>query len=327
MNLLEVKNLSVSFPIVGGFFRRKIGALHAVRDVSFNLKRGETLGVVGESGCGKTTLGRAILRLYEPTAGMLHFKDQDLLKLDAKGLREIRRSMQMIFQDPFASLNPKMNVRAILEEPLILAERGNSEERLSRVHELMDLVGLRRESLHRYPHEFSGGQRQRIGIARAIALNPELIICDEAVSALDVSIQAQIINLLVDLQKKLGLTYIFVAHDLAVIQYISDRVAVMYLGRVVEIGLSQDVYQAPMHPYTMGLLAALPASHPKNRRSIQPLAGDVPSPTKPPSGCAFHPRCRYATSVCKSEEPNLRELSGRQVACHHAHTLASGGHP
>lgn len=322
--ILEVKNLSVRFPIRSGILQRQTGAVQAVSDVSLQVRRGETLGVVGESGCGKTTLGRAIVRLYEPSEGTVVFRGEDITHKTHKELSATRKHMQMIFQDPYASLNPRKNVGAILEEPLLLNTNMNREERLARVFELMDLVGLRRDAMNRYPHEFSGGQRQRIGIARAIALNPDLIVADEAVSALDVSIQAQVINLLVELQKKLGMAYVFVAHDLAVVQYISDRVAVMYLGRVVELGSSKDVYADPLHPYTKALLAAVPAAHPKDRKKVQPLTGDVPSPANPPSGCHFHPRCRFATDKCKTEAPALRRLGHVDVACHHAEKIKSG---
>lgn len=323
--LLEVKNVSVRFPILGGVFQRKIGAVHAVSNVSLSVKRGETLGVVGESGCGKTTLGRAIVRLYEPDEGQIIFRGEDITSKSRGELQPLRRYMQMIFQDPYASLNPRMNVRSILEEPMRLAGGISKNERADRVVELLDLVGLRSDSMNRYPHEFSGGQRQRIGIARAIALKPELIVADEAVSALDVSIQAQVINLLVDLQKKLGMAYVFVAHDLGVVHYICDRVAVMYLGRIVEMGHAKDLYSSPKHPYTRALLSAIPAAHPKDRKKNQPLAGDVPSPSNPPSGCAFHPRCPFATEICKTATPELKQMSGVSIACHHAEKLNIGG--
>lgn len=325
MTLLKVEDLSIRFPIYGGIFKREIGAVQAVSNVTLELNKGETLGIVGESGCGKTTLGRAILRLYDPTSGRITFKDQDITHLSQRELRPLRKHMQMIFQDPYGSLNPRMNVRTILEEPMILGGERDKKKREARVIELLDLVGLRRDAMNRYPHEFSGGQRQRIGIARAIALNPELVVADEAVSALDVSIQAQVINLLVELQKKLGLTYIFVAHDLSVVQYLSDRVAVMYLGRVVELGPSRDMYLKPSHPYTMALLAAIPAAHPRDKRVIQPLAGDVPSPSNPPSGCAFHPRCPFATERCKQERPELRPFRGVEAACHNLEKVHAGG--
>ena len=317
-NLLELKNVSVRFPIMGGILQRPVGAVHAVSDVSLSLKRGETLGIVGESGCGKTTLGRAIVRLYEPTSGQVIFRGEDITCKSMAELRPMRRYMQMIFQDPYASLNPRMNVQAILEEPMILSEKISKAARANRVRELLELVGLRSDAMNRYPHEFSGGQRQRIGIARAIALNPEMIVADEAVSALDVSIQAQVINLLVDLQKKLGMAYVFVAHDLGVVQYVCDRVAVMYLGRVVEMGPARDLYAKPRHPYTRALLSAIPAAHPRLRRKTQPLTGDVPSPSNPPSGCSFHPRCPLATEVCREKIPETSKFGSSEVACHHA---------
>lgn len=323
--LLDVKNLSMRFPIRGGILQKKIGDVHAVSDVSFTVAKGETLGIVGESGCGKTTLGRAIVRLYEPTGGQISFRGEDITHKSAHELRPLRRHMQMIFQDPYASLNPRRNVGAILEEPLILGADMPASARRERILELLDVVGLPHEAMNRYPHEFSGGQRQRIGIARAIALNPDLIVADEAVSALDVSIQAQVINLLIDLQKKLGMAYIFVAHDLAVVQYISDRVAVMYLGRIVEIGRSEDIYRRPVHPYTRALLSAIPASHPRDRKKVQPIAGDVPSPANPPSGCAFHPRCPFATEICKQKVPELKQIGAVQVACHHSSKISAGG--
>jgi peptide/nickel transport system ATP-binding protein len=292
--------------------------VYAVSDVNLQVERGETLGIVGESGCGKTTLGRAIVRLYEPTAGTIKFRGDDITHKSQAALRPIRRHMQMIFQDPYASLNPRMSIRSILEEPFILATDLDPSARKQRVAALIETVGLRQDALQRYPHEFSGGQRQRIGIARAIALNPDLIVADEAVSALDVSIQAQVINLLVDLQKQLGMAYIFVAHDLGVVRYISDRVAVMYLGRIVEMGGAHEIYHRPRHPYTKALLSAIPAAHPRGKRTVQPLAGDVPSPSNPPSGCAFHPRCPMATDICRATVPALRSISGVSVACHHA---------
>jgi len=315
-SLLEVKNLSVKFPILGGLFQREIGAVHAVSDVTLSVAMGETLGVVGESGCGKTTLGRAIVRLYEPSQGEIIYRGEDITRKSRAEMRPLRRYMQMIFQDPYASLNPRMNVRAIIEEPMRLAGDIPKAERVNRVVELLEMVGLRPDAMNRYPHEFSGGQRQRIGIARAIALKPELIVADEAVSALDVSIQAQVINLLVDLQKKLGMAYLFIAHDLGVVRYICDRVAVMYLGRIVEIGNAKDIYERPLHPYTKALLGAIPASHPRFRRNVQPLVGDVPSPANPPRGCAFHPRCPDAVERCKTSVPELSDFNGVKVACH-----------
>ena len=321
--LLSVKDLTVTFPVFGGFFRKQIGAVRAVTNVNFQVKRGETLGIVGESGCGKTTLGRAIVRLYKPTSGAITFNGTDISNQSDSQLKPIRKNLQMIFQDPYGSLNPRMNVAAILEEPMVISGGFTREQRQSRVRELMELVGLRPELMNRYPHEFSGGQRQRIGIARSLTLNPEMIVCDEAVSALDVSIQAQVINLLVDLQKKLGLTYIFIAHDLAVVQYVSDRIAVMYLGRVVEMGTSHDICTKPIHPYTKALLGSIPARHPSQRKAVEPLAGDVPSPMNPPSGCAFHPRCPFATAKCREQIPEPRMVQLREVACHHAETVAS----
>jgi oligopeptide/dipeptide ABC transporter ATP-binding protein len=321
--ILEVESLSMKFPIRGGVLQREVGQVFAVSEASFQVRRGETLGIVGESGCGKTTLGRAILRLYEPTSGRIQFRGEDITHMSQKELRPRRRHMQMIFQDPYGSLNPRMSVHSILEEPFILATNLDAKARKQRIVDLLETVGLRPDALNRYPHEFSGGQRQRIGIARAIALNPELIVADEAVSALDVSIQAQVINLLVDLQRKLGMAYIFVAHDLAVVRYISDRVAVMYLGRIVEIGPAQDIYMNPRHPYTKALLSSIPAMHPRERRLVQPLAGDVPSPSSPPGGCAFHPRCAYATDDCRREVPSLRRHGSVDVACHHVEAATS----
>ncbi len=320
-NILEIENLSVGFPILGGVFRKKCGEVKAVSRVNLSLKAGETLGVVGESGCGKTTLGRAVVRLIEPTDGRILFRGQDMMKLTHRELRVIRRNMQMVFQDPYGSLNPRMSIKAILEEPLILSGERDPAKRLARIEELMTLVGLKVEQLHRYPHEFSGGQRQRVGIARAIALNPKVVICDEAVSALDVSIQGQIINLLVDLQKRLGISYIFISHDLSVVRYISDRVAVMYLGRVVEIGDTKKIYDDPKHPYTKALLGSVTSKNPRLRRGLRPLDGEVPSPSSPPSGCHFHPRCPIAKDRCRQDIPELRHVDesavgGRQVACH-----------
>jgi oligopeptide transport system ATP-binding protein len=324
-DLLQVNNLTVRFPIKGGIFRREIGAVRAVNDVSFKISKGETLGIVGESGCGKTTLGRAVVRLYEPHEGSIYFRGQDITHLSPQTLRATRKHIQMIFQDPYTSLNPRLPIGAILDEPLRLNTDLSPAARIDRVSELLQLVGLRPEVVRRYPHEFSGGQRQRVGIARAIALNPDLIVADEAVSALDVSIQAQVLNLLIDLQKKLGLAYMFVAHNLEVVRYMSDRIAVMYLGRIVESGPTAAVYAAPQHPYTRALIAASPAAHPKNRRTVQPLAGDVPSPAHPPPGCAFHPRCPFASEVCRTVVPALKEIGSVTVACHHAGALGDRG--
>jgi oligopeptide/dipeptide ABC transporter ATP-binding protein len=314
--LLEVKNLVKRFPIRGGLLGREVGAVQAVSDVSFSIARGETLGLVGESGCGKSTLGRCILRLIEPTSGQVLFKGRDITKLDQKELRKLRRQMQIIFQDPFASLNPRMTVEEILSEPIeIHGLASNRQERLEKIHRLLDLCGLRRESLNRYPHEFSGGQRQRVCIARALAVEPEFIVCDEPVSALDVSIQAQIINLMQDLQKELGLTYLFIAHDLKVVEHISNRVAVMYLGRMVEVAEAEELYANPRHPYTQALLSAIPIPDPTYRKSRIMLRGDVPSPINPPQGCHFHPRCAKARDVCKSGYPEPQSSGTHQYRC------------
>ena len=323
-SLLDVKNLNMHFPIRGGLFKRQVGSVYAVNDVSFQLEEGETFGIVGESGCGKSTLGRALVRIYEPTSGDIFFRGQNIAHLKSKGLKDFRKEIQMVFQDPYASLNPRKPIAEILEEPFLLHGLGNSAERRKQVEELMQLVGLRATDMNKFPHEFSGGQRQRIGIARALALRPSLIVCDEAVSALDVSIQAQIINLLLDLQKQLKLTYIFISHDLNVVRYISDRVAVMYLGRLMEVAESATMYKNPAHPYTRALMASAPKPDP--RRTIKPavLEGDVPSPSRPPSGCPFHTRCPYAIAICKEQLPALLPFgtdNKHQVACHRAQEL------
>ena len=310
--LLEAENLVKEFPA-----RR--GKVHAVSDVSLCIYRGETLALVGESGCGKSTLGRMLLRLIEPTSGRLRYDGQNLLALKPEKMREMRRRMQIIFQDPYASLNPRMSIGRIIEEPLLTHKIGeNRQERQSIVHSLMDKVGIRPEFYSRYPHQFSGGQRQRVGIARALALNPELVVCDEPVSALDVSIQAQILNLLRDLQKELGLTYLFISHDLGVVRYISDRVCVMFLGRLCEIGGTKELYQSPIHPYTRFLMESVPKPDPALRREEREiLTGDIPSPIDPPSGCRFHTRCPYAKEICSKEAPPMREFgNGRYAACH-----------
>ncbi len=319
--LLEVKGVEKHFPVMSGlFFKRQIGAVRAVDDVSFTVARGETLGIVGESGCGKSTLARCILRLLEPTAGSVVFDGQDITKLSRAELRPIRRQMMMIFQDPYASLNARMRVGSIVAEPLEVHGIGTEAEQKRRVQELLELVGLNPEHYNRFPHEFSGGQRQRIGIARALTVNPKLIVCDEPVSALDVSVQAQILNLLADLQKDLGLTYVFIAHDLNVVRHVSDRVMVMYLGKTAEVGPARDLYRSPKHPYTGALLSAVPVPNPvlgRARRQIV-LEGDVPNPIDPPSGCRFHPRCpRALEGRCDVDEPELTRMGTAQdVACH-----------
>lgn len=317
--LLEVRNLSKFFPVKGGLLGKQVGAVRAVDDVSFSIKRGETLGLVGESGCGKSTLGKTLLRLIEPSAGQIIFDGIDITQLDNKGMRNMRQKMQLIFQDPYASLNPRMTVDAILSEPLkIHGLYTTIAEKRSRLHELLDYVQLPKDALMKYPHEFSGGQRQRVCIARALAVKPEFIVCDESVSALDVSIQAQVINLLMDLQEELGLTYLFIAHDLKVVEFISHEVAVMYLGKIVEKALFQDIYQTPQHPYTKALLSAIPIPDPKYKKERIILKGDVPSPINPPSGCHFHPRCWKATSICEGVYPDATELNDHHwYRCYH----------
>lgn len=315
--LLEVKDLSKHFPIKSGVMQKQVGSVKAVDGVSFNLLKGETLGIVGESGCGKSTTGRMLMRLIEPTNGQIIFEDKDLMKLSNVEMRKMRKDIQMIFQDPYASLNPRHTVEQIIEEPLIVHNLGNKAERKKRVKELLDIVGLNSYHAGRYPHQFSGGQRQRVGIARALAVNPKLIIADEPVSALDVSIQSQVLNLLEDLQKEFDLTYLFIAHDLGVVRHISNRVAVMYLGRIVEITESQKLYDHPKHPYTEALLSAVPIADPSVQMERIILGGDVPSPSNPPSGCPFHTRCPKAMSVCKEVVPQLQEVEQRHFAsCH-----------
>jgi len=315
--LVEARDVRKEFVLGGGFLARARGRVHAVDGVSLAIAPGETLGLVGESGSGKSTLGRLLLRLIEPTAGDVLFAGRSLLGLPAGGLRTLRREMQIVFQDPYGSLNPRMRVASIVGEGLAIHRIGTRAERRARVAELLDLVGLPPEAADRYPHEFSGGQRQRIGIARALAVGPRFIVADEAVSALDVSIQAQILNLLQDLRQKLGLTMLFIAHDLRIIEHLSDRVAVMYQGRIVELAPRDEIYRNPRHPYTRALLSAVPNPDPRRRKERMTLGGDVPSPVQPPSGCAFHPRCPHAEDVCRTTTPPL--VTGRNahaVACH-----------
>ncbi len=316
-HLLKVRNLKKYFPINKGIFAKQVGAVKAVDNVSFEVRKGETLGLVGESGCGKSTTGRSILRLIEPSAGEVYFDGEEILSLSAEALRKKRKEMQMVFQDPYASLNPRQTVEQILEEPLIVHSMGNTTERKKRVRELLEVVGLPNSYAKRYPHQFSGGQRQRIGIARALSVYPKLIIADEPVSALDVSIQSQVLNLMKDIQKDFDLTYLFIAHDLSVVRHISDRVGVMYLGRIVEIADTKNLYKDPKHPYTKALLSAVPIPDPTASRERIILQGDVPSPANPPTGCAFHNRCIHAMDICKTARPELQAVDDvHQVACH-----------
>ena len=353
--LVEIKNLKMYFPIRRGLTKRVVGYVRAVDGVTFDIRRGETLGLVGESGCGKTTLGRCVVRAYKPTEGAIIYHEDETLtddlrklrvhirhreakdsasgghtidfaKLTSADLRAYRHEIQMIFQDPYSSLNPRMTVLDIVGEPLVIHTRKRKNELKAEVADLLRRVGLRPEHMNRYPNAFSGGQRQRIGIARALALRPNLIVCDEPVSALDVSVQAQVVNLLQDLQADLGLTYLFIAHDLSVVQHISNRVAVMYLGRIVEVAESKVLYRNPRHPYTEALLSAVPSTNPDISRERIILTGDVPNPANPPPGCAFHPRCRYAQDICKQEIPVLREIEpGHGAACHFAEALSLVG--
>ena len=326
--LVEVENLRIYFPIKSGVvLDRHIGDIKAVDDVSLTIQRGETLGLVGESGCGKSTIGRAILRLYEPTAGRIVFEGQDISHLGEAAMRPLRRRMQMVFQDPFASLNPRHSVGRIVGEPLRVHGLGGRGIGPRRVRELLEVVGLPADAASRYPHEFSGGQRQRIGLARALSVNPDFIVADEPVSALDVSIQAQIINLLEQLQREFELTYLFIAHDLAVVRHISDRIAVMYLGTIVEVSPAEELYENPLHPYTITLLSAVPIPDPvvERQRETILLAGDLPSPANPPPACRFHTRCPYVQSTrCRDEVPALRSVHGHEVACHWAEEIKAG---
>lgn len=331
-NILSVKGLKKYFPIQKGFFRRVVGDTKAVDGVDFSIKKGETLGMVGESGSGKTTIGRCIVRLYEPTEGSIHYHVQDeqvdLLDLNRQQMHKMREKIQMLFQDPFSSLNPRMNIGQIISEPLTIHKIGTKEEQLDRVRQLLDLVGLSREHISQFPHQFSGGQRQRIGLARSLSLNPDLIICDEPVSALDVSIQAQVLNLLADLQKEFNLSYLFIAHDLSVVEYISDRVVVIYLGKIMEVAKSDVVYAYPRHPYTEALLASISKYEVgSSRRFI--LEGDIPDPSNPPPGCVFHTRCRYVKDICKREVPPLEAVPDQTesfVACHRYNELNLAGY-
>jgi len=316
--LLEIKNLKKYFPVKAGVFRKTVGYVKAVDDISFTIKKGETLGLVGESGCGKSTTGRTILRLLEASSGEIWFEGKDVLSLGKQDLRSMRKEMQIIFQDPYASLNPRMTVADIVGEPLDIHNLvSNRKERKEKVEEILTSVGLGKEHMKRYPHEFSGGQRQRIGVARALAVDPKLIIADEPVSALDVSIQAQVINLMQDLQNEFGLTYLFIAHDLSVVKHISDRIAVMYLGKIVELADKKDLFANPLHPYTQSLLSAIPIADPTYDKDRIILEGDVPSPVDPPSGCRFHPRCPKAMDICSKKIPEFKEhKDGHFSACH-----------
>jgi oligopeptide transport system ATP-binding protein len=321
-SLIQVIDLVKHYPIKGGILNKEIASVKAVDGVNLSIRAGETLGLVGESGCGKTTLGRNMLRLEEPTSGKVFFEGEDMLTQTSEQMRNMRRKMQIIFQDPFSSLNPRKTVSQIVGEPLLVHGMRSRQQRDAQVLELLQVVGLGKEHMRRYPHQFSGGQRQRIGVARALALRPKLIVCDEAVSALDVSIQAQVINLLKDLQDDFGLTYLFISHDLSVVEHVSDRVAVMYLGHIVELADSKDLYRKPLHPYTQALLSAIPVPDPSAKKKRLILSGDVPSPINPPNGCRFHTRCPYVEDVCKRTVPMLREIEASHLAaCHFAGKL------
>jgi len=315
--LLEVRDLKMYFPIKGGIFRRAVGYVYAVDGVSFFIDRGETLGLVGESGCGKTTTGFCVLRLYEPTAGEVYFHGKDILKIKGGEMRGLRRKMQVVFQDPYASLDPRMTIKDTVGEPLLINGVAKGARLRERVLRLLKEVGLSEDHMNRFPHEFSGGQRQRICIARALAVKPELVVLDEPTSSLDVSVQAQVLNILKDLQKRMGLTYLFISHDLSVVKYMSYRIAVMYLGKIVELSSSEEIFEKAEHPYTRALTSSIPLPDPNLKGSMKILKGEVPSPINPPSGCRFHPRCPYVKTICKRETPELTDIgNGHLVACH-----------